>query len=260
VENQLNGKEIGRARVENAKKALLLRSQELGRRLRGMLPVDSPYLKAMPELPSISAGQENFLKPLRDLANVWNRLDDGGMTFQLPGPYTLASYEEDLQELMALYAALGQEELALKLAREQRNVLQAAAKKILSAYRPAVEGIFPPDSPLVVTIPLLYPPAGHTPEPVTVTAEYDATTQESVVTFSESNEPNIERYELRGVPGPEYKEEDAMTLGSLPPGAPRSFRTRYALTEAGTVVSLKVVVILKTGNEAGSKAVTVERP
>lgn len=259
VENQLNGKEIGRARVENAKKALLLRSQELGRRLRGILPMDSPYLKAMPDLPPVSAAQEYFLKPMRDLVNVWNRLREDDVEFQLAGAYVVANFENDLSVLTELFTILGQVELDLKLAREKRNVLQVAAMKILSAYRPAVEGLFAPASPLVVTIPLIYPPAGHTPDPVTVTVSYDATTQEAVIEFSESAEATLEEYEVRGVPGPEYLEEDAITLGKIAAGGARIYHTSYALTEPGSELSLKVYVILKTGNEAGSKAVTVMR-
>jgi hypothetical protein len=260
VESGLNGKEIDRALVENAKRALLLRSQELGRRLRGVLPVDSPYLKAMPELPAQTSAQENFLKPMRDLANLWVRVEAAGSVFELADSYDKARYQEDLDDLTGLYTNLGKTVLDLKLAREKRNTLQEAAKKILSAYRPAVEGLFPPDSPLVNTLPLLYPAAGRTPEPVTATASFDAAAGEAVVTFTEAAEPNLESYELRGVPGPEYDGEDEVVLARLDKTAPRSFRSAFSLAQPGTAASFKVYVILSTGNEAGSNPVTVERP
>lgn len=260
VESSLNGKEIDRARVENSKRAMLVRSQELGRRLRGVLPVDSPFLKAMPELPAQTSAQENFLRPLRDMANLWSRVKAAGTDFELSGDYTDENYKDELENLTTLYGTLATSELDLKLAREKRNALQEAARKILSAYRPAVEGLFPPDSPLVKTIPLIYPPAGHTPEPVNASASYDAAAGEAVITFTESAEAELESYQLRGTPGPDYLTEDEVVLATLPKGAPRSFRTAFSLAQPGTAASFKVYVILTTGNEAGSKAVTVERP
>ncbi len=260
VQNQLNGKEIERARVENAKKAMLARSQELGRRLRGVLPLDSPYLKALPELPTPTSAQEVFLAPIKDYANIWKRIEDDGTDLVLAENYSLATHTAELSELASLYTTLNTAVLDLKISREKRNQLQTQAREILSAYRPAVEGTFPPDSPLVKTIPLIYPPAGHTPDAVTASASYDAAAQEAVISFSESKEATLEAYQVRGVPGPDYDGEDEVVLATIPKGAPRQFRTPFSLAEPGTAASFKVYVILSTGNEAGSNAVTVERP
>ncbi|MGL4398387.1 MAG: hypothetical protein ACRCXD_00840 [Luteolibacter sp.] len=260
VENRLNGKEIDRARVENSKKDLLGRSQELGRRLRGILPVDSPYLKAIPVIPAQTSSQEVFLKPLRDLDNLWSRLKSAGITFALAGNYTDEDYREAIQDLTSLYATLTTSELDLKLSREKRNALQNAVKNLLSGYRPAVEGLFPPDSPLVKTLPVIYTTSERTPAAVTATATYDAAANEAVINFTESTDEDLASYELRGVPGPEYDGEDEQVLATLPPGAPRVFRTDFSLSESGTAASFKVYVILAAGNEAGSKPVTVERP
>ncbi len=260
VQDKLNGKEIGRAMVENAKRELLSRSQELGRRLRGILPENSPYLKSLPALPVQSAAQEIFLQPVRDMANVWDRLQTAGTLVLLAGDYTLTEYESELVTLEALYATLNAAMVDLKISREKRNKLQTDARTILSAYRPAVEGLFAPANPLVLTIPIIWPDAGRTPAPVTATATYDALTQESVIGFTESPEPALASYQIRGVPGPEYNGDDESVLATIPKGAPRTFRTAYSLAAPGTAASFKVYVILNTGNEAGSNAVTVERP
>lgn len=50
-----------------------------------------------------------------------------------------------------------------------------------------------------------------------------------------------------------------MVLATIPKGLAREFRTDFSLSEPGTEVSFKVYVILTTGNEAGSKPVTVAR-
>lgn len=260
VQNNLNGKEIARARVENGKSALLDRSRELVRRLRGILPEKSPYLKALPEMPIQSSAQETFLQPVRDLVNLWNRLDAEGTHFTLADAYAHTGYEAELGALVTLYTTLTTALLDLKLAREKRNKLQNDARAILSAYRPAVEGFFPPDSPLVNTIPLLTPKPGHTPAAVTATAAYDPAAQEAVVKFTASAEAELESYQLRGVPGPDYAGDDEVILATIPKGAPREFRTAFSLTEPGASASFKVFVILTTGNEAGSVPVMVARP
>jgi hypothetical protein len=259
VLDRLNGKEIERARVENAKRNILLRSQELGRRLRGVLPMDSPFLKALPELPTLTSAQEVFLAPIRDFANVWKRLADDGTEIVLADNYTRATHEGELSVLAGLYTTLNAATLDLKIAREKRNILQTEARTVLSSYRPAVEGLFPPDSPLVKTIPIIYPPAGHTPDSVVATATYDAATNEAVITFSESAEAELEFYQVRGVPGPEYDGDDEAVIATIPKGAPRQVRTTYSLAQLGNQASFKVYVVLKTGNEAGSNAVTVMR-
>ena len=109
-------------------------------------------------------------------------------------------------------------------------------------------------------ISLLYPPAGHTPDPVTASAAYDPVAHEAVITFTESTEADLKSYQLRAVPGPEYDGEDEIVLATLPKGAPRQFRSPFSLAEPGTSASFKIYVILSTGNEAGSKPVTVQRP
>ena len=62
------------------------------------------------------------------------------------------------------------------------------------------------------------------------------------------------------MPGSDYKSEDEVVLVTLPKDAPRVFRSDFSLSEPGTTASFKVYVILITGNEAGSVAVTVARP
>jgi hypothetical protein len=208
VEAMLNGKEMARARVENGKRDLLARGQELGRRLRGLMEVDSPFLAALPEMPQQSAGQELFLRPMRDCSNIWTRIAADGVTVTLSGGFGLNGFNSLLLTLGTRYTELSAAESDLKIAREVRNKLQGDVRELLSGYRPAVEGLFPPDSALVVSIPLIYAQSGRTPVPVVASASYDAAAQEAVVTFSESADAALDRYELRGVPGPVYEGED----------------------------------------------------
>lgn len=80
------------------------------------------------------------------------------------------------------------------------------------------------------------------------------------VVYSESTDPQLERYELRGTIGDEYDEEDAVVIATHLPADPREFVTLFGLNQPGTEVALKVFVILTTGNEAGSATMRVARP
>ena len=262
VENKLNGKEIARATVENTKRAILARAQELVRRLRGKVPADSPLLAALPAtMPQQSSAEAVFVRPMVDCSDVWNRADGEGIEFELTGNFGIGDFTALLATLQAAYTALHLAENDVVIARAKRNTLQNDVKTLLSGYRPAVEGLFLPDHPLVVTIPVLYAPGSRTPDSVDAAATYDAADHKAVITFTESTDKDLDHYELRGVPGPEYAGEDEQIIATLPKGAsPREFRTDFSLAGPGMAASFKVYVVLTTGNEAGSEPVSVERP
>jgi hypothetical protein len=75
-----------------------------------------------------------------------------------------------------------------------------------------------------------------------------------------SPEATLAGYELRGNPGDDYDDDDAVTITTHTPTDPREFVTGFGLTQPGTRASFKVFVVLQTGNEAGSASMTVERP
>ena len=70
----------------------------------------------------------------------------------------------------------------------------------------------------------------------------------------------VESYQLRGSVGDDYSDEDAVVIATNEPGAPREFVTPFGLNQPGARVAFKVYVILNTGNEAGSAAMSVQRP
>ena len=262
VESKLNGKEYARASLENTKRDILARAQELVRRLRGVVPADSPLLATLPgAMPQQSSAEGVFVKPMRDCENVWVRADGEGVEFELSGNFGVADFTALFATLNAAYTTLSNAEKELEYARAKRNTLQNEVKSLLSGYRPAVEGLFLPDHPLVVTIPVLYDPGSRTPKPVQAAATYDATQHKAVITFTESTDDALDHYELRAVPGPEYVGEDEQVIATLPKNASlREFRTDFSLAGPGMAASFKVYVVLSTGNEAGSEAVSVERP
>ena len=69
--------------------------------------------------------------------------------------------------------------------------------------------------------------------------------------------PILKAYRQR-IPA-EFPEGSAI-LATLPPGAPLTYSTNFALGTPGNTASYKVYVITTAGNERGSNAVTVQRP
>ena len=136
---------------------------------------------------------------------------------------------------------------------------KAIAYEVMKSYRIAVptrSGQFPV---LVATLPRLTPEKGHTPEPVNASAVFEAP-DKSKVAYAASADADLLRYELRGNPGTEYDEDDAVVILTNLPAAPREFVSDFSLTQPGAQVALKVYVVLTTGNEAGSVTLHVQRP
>ncbi|MEK6263133.1 MAG: hypothetical protein AABP62_31530 [Planctomycetota bacterium] len=77
--------------------------------------------------------------------------------------------------------------------------------------------------------------------------------------WTESSNPNLEKYQLRVTRGAIFDAATATVVGNFPPGT-TSFSTNEGVENPGNVASGKLFVILTTGNEAGSNTVTIARP
>lgn len=260
VQTVLNNSEIKSSQVKLDKRMLLDDAQSFGRKVRAEYPGASPYVMALPELPSVSAGQEVFLNPLRDVRDVWEKVDGAGPAVVLPSGKDFGDFVAELTALEALWQALKSEEVSLRVAREKRNALQVRAEAVLGRYRPTVEALLAPENPLVTTIPRLRPLAGRTPDPVALTAVWDAAEGKARLTWTASKDDDLEAYQIRMSPTEEYDADAESVLATLAPAAPREFLTTAGLPTAGDSASYKVYVIVGSGNEAGSPAVTVTRP
>ncbi|HEV7406246.1 MAG TPA: hypothetical protein VGO11_25080 [Chthoniobacteraceae bacterium] len=80
------------------------------------------------------------------------------------------------------------------------------------------------------------------------------------VLYEALDDAALDHYELRGNPGRRYDEADAVTVARQTPAEAGEFFTSFSLTQPGAQAAFKVYVVLKTGNEAGSKTMVVERP
>ena len=217
VQAALNQVEITRGTVMLGKTTLLAQAQAYGRKVRGLFPPGSPFLSMTPELPGISAGQETFLRPMRDISNAWSTIDEQASGFTLPpAGTTLAQFIAAVGALETSWKDLNAREVELGYQREKRNSLQEEAAAILGRYRPTVESQFAPDSPLVASIPRLRPLPGHTPDAVSLSAEWDVAETKARLTWTASTEATLASYQIRMSPSETYDADAESTIATIP--------------------------------------------
>ena len=263
IEGNINDQEIARGTINLNKAALLERLGEFNRKVRGFL-AKTPYANALPDVPTENAGEARILGPLDDCSSLWAKINAATIPnftppLLMPDGYPVATFDTDLAALKAAYQSYSAAEQTLKVERAKRNDLQDKAKAAMRDYRAAVLGSFPAEHPMVTSLPAITPTPGSTPDAVTASGVWDDLTSEALIAWSESNEPNLDHYEIRMTPGATYDSGNSTVLGSESPGT-LEFRTTEGLFNSGDVASFKVYVVLTTVNEAGSNTVTVTRP
>ncbi|HEY0551320.1 MAG TPA: hypothetical protein VGF13_17070 [Verrucomicrobiae bacterium] len=264
VQGLLMDQTIARGEIDLKKNALLKFLNLFINVLNGYY-INTEFEEARPYAPSITDGQEAFLRPMLDAVNLWTEMNEGPAPAGVTLPLILrddTTQEDFAGKVAALEAAYREEQrsaLHVSLGRGRRNLLQRAAYEILKAYREAVPGICVEFPALVNTLPRLTPLPGHTPAPVPAQAVFEAPDQARIL-YELSAEPAIKSYQLRGNIGEKYDGQDAVVLATHEPNDAREFVTNFGLSQPGAQVALKVFVILETGNEAGGQAMVVTRP
>ena len=259
VENLRNLRDGARFTVDAGKAALLGRLNQFSQKLRSDAPV-SKWGAMLPKAYTVSEGQGKVLPVLDELLGMWQNYDDDTAGMVLMGGYTLAGYTSDLAALKAAFTALSTADITLRSKRGDRTDLENRIYPILKAYRQRVPAEFVEGTSIPTTLPRLSPIPGSTPDPVVINGTYDPAIAQADLNWTASPDEDLASYEVRGVAGPDYDTEDEVNLATIPPGAPRTYRTNFALGTPGNAASYKVYVLLTTGNERGSNAVTVTRP
>ncbi len=202
---------------------------------------------------------------MRDVASLWNKMNaapaPAGVTLPLvlADGTTIADFNDLANVLRDQYVAEAAARQETILVRRRRDGSKELAKAVMVAYRTVVPSRCAEFPELVETLPRVSPLPGHTPDPVSASAVFEAPASAKVV-YDASADATLDHYELRGNPGSDYKEDDAVVIANNLPADPREFLTTFGLTQPGAQAAFKVYVILTTGNEAGSAEMVVTRP
>jgi hypothetical protein len=100
---------------------------------------------------------------------------------------------------------------------------------------------------------------GGDPDAVTLSGSWDAGMSLAELFWTQSSNPALERYELRGTIGLTYDDAASQFVQNYVPGT-LGAQTLFGLISPGNTMTFKVFVHLTTGGQAGSNPVTITRP
>lgn len=259
----INTVEGHRTDRNNRKVTVKERMRQLGAFIRGVL-AGSSYVGRIPDLIAIDANPGLWLISMRDNKDIWtdiNASPPAGFTppLLLTGIYTLANFTTDTGNLETTFQnlTLGEQDVDREV--QEREAIYHAIRAELVLYREAVPGRFPANHPLVLSLPRLTPLPGHTPDAVVLSGVWNAGTVKGDLSWTASADPDLEHYQVRREGSTPYHTNTEQVVATLPPGT-LTFSTDEGLGSPGATMGFKVYVVLNTGNEKGSNAVTIVRP
>ncbi len=256
-----NAWNIARADMDIKRAALVVRLKQFRGACTAYMP-GSSYQNAPPRLPATGSIIGKYLTAFDDMANLWTQINatpPTGFTgpLTLGSTYTLATFNTDLAALRTSATAYSAASQNATIARDKRNLLMATLVQRLKQYRGAAIAKLTAGSALIASIPALTAPSGSTPKPVRLSAVWD--TDHATLTWTPSDNANLDYYSFRYHPGPRYKAAEEQAVDTTVPGI-TTFETDFGLVASGAVAWFKVYVVTTTGNEKGSAAVKVIRP
>jgi hypothetical protein len=267
VETAINTNEGAITNRDTLRAAMKERIRQFNSIVRGAFP-RSQYENMLPRIPGFTAAPGIWMKAMADMNNVWTLINaitpiplGAPIPLLLVGGYTLATFTTDQAALNTAFTAIETTENVTETAIDQRDVLWNPIYQRLRQYRLAVQGRFVTGAALLLSLPALTPPAGHTPTAVNVSALWDDVLVKAVITYTASADPDLQEYELRGsFGGTKYSADAASVLDSHAAGDVSPFQNDEGLVASGSKVFYKVFVVLTTSNEKGSRTVSVTRP
>lgn len=258
-----NARELAVNTRDQKKTAISARLNQFRGMLRGLLP-QTIYPGAAPLVPVFGSAESKFLAPFDDMASLWARINAdatiAGFTppLVLPG-MTLAEFVTELAALRAAYAAVALAENDESIGLKRRDAMLAVIRERIVQYRELVAAMLGPTHPLTLSLPIMTPAPGSTPDPVVLSGSFNPTTLQAEFSWPPSDNPNLEEYEMQMSIGPTFDAATATVIGNIPVGT-TTFTTTTGLASPGDQISCRLFVKLTTGNEAGSNTITITRP
>jgi len=260
VETARNGVENARALLEETKGRLLAILNQFNARLESE-GAPQRFLDMRPKAFSISSGMGKIVQPLDDLVDVWTRYESEFSEISLgTAGVILGDVQSDLADLKAMYGTAGGADMAVAMARAQRNETQEKIYTALKQYRKRIESDFQEGTAIYDTLPRLTPLPGATPDAVELSGAYGPGEAESTLEWSAVTDASVTSLELRATTGPEFDAEDESLLATFSPADPRTWTGTFGLGVPGAMASFKMFSLTAEGNEHGSNKATVQRP
>jgi len=255
---------LGRAELNLKKEWLHLRLNLLNEGIRGRVPLSS-FARSLEDVPGIEAGLDAFTSPMKKSRYLWSRLNadppsplTGGLI--LSDGTELSDFTTAVGELGTLWDAVTGWEKDLEVSLQERNDVQDVLYSWMKGYRTAARAALPRGNALLDSLPRLTPDGGRTPDGVELNGAFDAVNNAADLDWTESLDEDLIEYEVRVTYGPDYDGENDHIVANIAKGQPRVLKTTKGLQVPGAVASYKAFVRIKGGGEAGSNAVSVERP
>lgn len=223
----------------------------------------SLYRRSLPTLPSFTQGESRYLQPFNDMQTLWGQINaspPAGFTGPLliEGSITLANFTTELTALKTAYNTWNSQRVLTSNAFGARDMLLKPIRTRLQQYRSAVVGVLGAGNPLIDSLPAFSPPAGSTPDPVSLSGVWSGGDTTANLNWSASDDSNLDHYSIRYHPGPRYKAAEEQSVDTVDASL-TEYATDYGLPVEGSVAWFKVYVVTSTGNEKGSNAIKITR-
>ena len=235
IDGHDNAVPIAAANRDTAKEAIADRLRQF-RAASDLYLKGTSYAGVVPTMPSLSISESKFLRPFDDVADVWARVNADATIPNFTAPlllrsgYDLAAFVAELAALRGTYKVVRDVDTDRDIARRERDALLDPLKERMVQYRLALELEYEAGHPFRDTVPELTPSPGSTPDAVTAQGVWDEGTQEAVITWTPSTNPNLASYLIRFTLGGTYDSSSARARrGSLTPSLdrPRSGLHRF---------------------------------
>lgn len=225
----------------------------------------TPFAANLAPVPSLGAGREAFMRPMRDTQRLWAkvntwRVGQGKDSIVLTGLVDLAKFLQRLALTRVVLDDIEEREQQLGLDIAERNGIQGKIYPILKIYRLKLPTLFPAEAPILATLPLLTPLPGSTPDAPGLAGGWVSAHTQAEFTGTASPTPAVVRHQLRGSSTAEFDESQEVVLGTAELGQPLVFQTTFGLMSPGLTASFRLVAMTADHHEHGSDPVVVTRP
>lgn len=248
---------------ENQEEPILARMKALAAYIRGPL-MDSVYVGQIPKLVQRTSSSGLWIKAMDDHQHIWTTINaspPAGFTppLILPSGHTVAQFGTLVSTLKTTFTSLTQADQDMDREHDERDQIYLRIRDELATYRATVTGLFEDNDPMVVSIPRLVPLPGHTPDPVVLSGVWNAATSKADLAWTASDDPDLASYSIRRSGATPYDASTETVVDTVLPDV-LALSTNSGLTVSGSSMGYKVYVVLSTGNERGSNAVSVTYP